>query len=192
MPRAGLTPQRVIDAAAALADRDGLDGLTLGSVADELGVRPPSLYNHVDGLDDIRRGVRLQALGELDARLQRASVGRSGADAVHAMAAAYRAYALEHPGRYATVVPTHVVADAEISAAGARVVGTALAALRGFGLLGDDAIHAARTLRAAIHGFVALEQAGGFGLEQDPGESFEWMVTRLAMAFTGPVDAVDP
>jgi AcrR family transcriptional regulator len=42
----GLSLEQVIEAAADVADRDGLDALSLASVASALGVRPPSLYRH--------------------------------------------------------------------------------------------------------------------------------------------------
>ncbi len=42
----------------------------------------------------------------------------------------------------------------------------------GYGLTGDDAIHAIRGLRALMHGFVSLEAAGGFAMPQDLDESY--------------------
>nr|MDT0664287.1 TetR family transcriptional regulator [Micromonospora sp. DSM 115978] len=54
MPRAGLSRDRVVAEAAALADTAGLDAVTLSTLADRLGVRVPSLYKHVDSLDDLR------------------------------------------------------------------------------------------------------------------------------------------
>jgi hypothetical protein len=55
-----------------------------------------------------------------------------------------------------------------------------LAILRGYGLEGDDAIHAARAVRSALHGFVALEAGGGFGIPVELDESFDRMVAALA------------
>lgn len=179
-PRPGLTADRIVDAAAELADRDGYAALTLGRVAEALGVRTPSLYNHVAGLDELRRRLTVRAIDELGATLQRATVGRSTDAAVRAIAEAYRAFALAHPGLYATVVPSTEVDDDEIRRAGAAVVETVLAALDGYGLGPDDAIHATRSLRAAVHGFVALELGGGFGLAQPPEETFAWMTRLLA------------
>ena len=46
MPRAGLTPQRVVVEAEELADLVGLNRLTLAELAARLGVRLPSLYKH--------------------------------------------------------------------------------------------------------------------------------------------------
>lgn len=182
--RAGLTVDRVVDAAVRVADRDGHDALTLGAVADLLGVRTPSLYNHVRGLDDLRRLLTVRALRELGEVVQRAAVGRSADDAVRAIATAYRGFALDHPGLYAATVRTTEGGDAEVQEAGAEVLATVLAALGAYGLDDDEAVHATRTLRSAVHGFVSLELAGGFGLAQDPAATFTWMVDRLAEAFT--------
>ena len=76
MSRAGLTPDRVVEAASNLIDGHGLEGVTLASVAEHLGVRTPSLYSHVGGLEDLRRSVGLRALGELDEAC-RAEIGRA-------------------------------------------------------------------------------------------------------------------
>jgi AcrR family transcriptional regulator len=180
MPRAGLSRAAVLAAAGDLADADGLGALTLAGVAGAVGVRTPSLYNHVGGLDDVRRGVALAALREVGDRLRDATVGRAGDDALTALAHAYRAYAREHPGRYAAAQRAPAAPDEELAAAGARAVDVLLAVLRGYGLDGADAIHAARAVRSALHGFVGLEAAGGFGVPVDVDESFERMVAALA------------
>lgn len=100
MPRAGLTPVVIARAAAALVDRDGPATLTLARVAQELDVRPPSLYNHVDGLPGLERLVALDGLEQLAEECRAALLGRSGADGLRAMARAYRAFVVAHPGVY--------------------------------------------------------------------------------------------
>lgn len=188
-PRPGLTADRVADAAVAVVEDDGLDALTLGRVAARLGVRTPSLYNHVDGLGDVRRRVTVRAIEAVGAALQAATVGRSGSDALRAMAEAYRRFALDHPGLYAATVPTTEVDDDAVRDAGRRVVGTVVAVLREFELDDEQAIHAARSIRAAVHGFLALELAGGFGLDVPTADSFEWLVTMLAEGIAQRADA---
>jgi AcrR family transcriptional regulator len=180
VPRAGLSTASVVSAAAEIADADGLDNLTLARLAASVGVRTPSLYNHVGSLDDVRRRVALTALRELAEDLRDAAVGRARDDALLALAAAYRTYARRHPGRYAAAQRAPAAGDDELRAAAAAAVDVLLAVLRGYGLEGDDAIHAARALRSALHGFVALEAGGGFGLKVDLDESFERMVAALA------------
>ncbi|MFK0288852.1 TetR/AcrR family transcriptional regulator, partial [Streptomyces sp. NPDC090499] len=101
MPRAGLDRATVVEAASELADEAGFAGLTMGLLAERVGVRTPSLYKHVDSLDALQRDVGLRAVRDIGAVLARAAVGRSGPDAVRAIAETYRTWALDHPGRYA-------------------------------------------------------------------------------------------
>jgi AcrR family transcriptional regulator len=179
MPRVGLDAQVVVGAAAELADSEGLGSVTLARLAQKLGVRPPSLYAHVDGLEDLRR--RIGALGarELAAVLGSAAAGRAGSDALEAVAHAYRGYAHEHPGRYAALQPARGGSD------GQAVVDVVVAVLRGYGLAGDGAIHAVRIIRAALHGFVSLEAAGGFGIPLSVDASFERLLTVLHAGLEG-------
>ena len=104
MPRAGLTRAVIAADAAELVDESGWDQLTLAAVAARFGVRQPSLYKHVAGLSELRRDISVLAGRELGEELATAAVGKSGQDAMVAMAEAYRTYAKKHPGRYAASV----------------------------------------------------------------------------------------
>lgn len=187
MPRAGLGREAVLDAAEEILARDGAASLTLAKIARRLGVRTPSLYHHVDGLDGLRRALRLRGFAGLRDALGEAALGRSGDDAVRELAHAYRRWAAEHPGLYELTLHGQSDADPEDARAAFQVVRIVTGALRGYGLAGDDALHAARILRATLHGFVALEAADGFGLDLDPTVTFERLVDGLVdgMARTG-------
>lgn len=188
MPRAGLDHATVVAAAADLADAEGLEAVTLSRVAARLGVKSPSLYNHVRGREGLVRGIALLGVGELAARVRDAAVGRSGEDALLASARAYRQFVKEHPGRYAAgSVAAPAPGDAEHQRAGAEVIGVFTAILRGWDLTDDDAVHAVRGLRAAVHGFASLEASGGFGLKQDVDESFTRLIAALAAGLRPPV-----
>jgi AcrR family transcriptional regulator len=181
MPRAGLTAQTVTDAAAELADAGGLEAVTVAALAARLGVRAPSLYAHVDGLEDLRARIAARGSEQLADRLQAAIAGRSGATALRALAAAYRDYAREHPGAYAALQRVTSL-DGRAAQAAERTVGVVLAVLAGYGLEGEQALHATRAIRAALHGFVLLEAQDGFGLPLDVNESFAVLVGMLDRA----------
>jgi AcrR family transcriptional regulator len=180
MPRMGLDAGRVVEAAAGIADADGLEAVTLARVAADLGVRAPSLYNHVDGRSDLLRAIAVLGVRELTAALREAAVGRSSADALTAAAHAYRAYARAHPGRYAATLAAPTRGDEEHRAAASEAVDVMLAIMRAWDLEGDDAIHAVRAFRSAVHGFVAIEAADGFGMAVDVDASFDRLVATLA------------
>jgi hypothetical protein len=153
-------------------------------VAARFDVRLPSLYKHVGGLDDLQRGIAVLALDELGRAMATAAVGRSRGDALRSLARAYRAYALAHPGRYPATLRAPDPQDDEHLAAAERVVTTVFAALAAYDLDGDDAIDAVRILRSALHGFVALETGGGFGLPQDVDRTFERLLDSLDTALS--------
>jgi AcrR family transcriptional regulator len=177
MPRAGLDAEAVVAAAAALADADGLHQLTLARLAATLGIRTPSLYAHIDGLDDLRARLGARGARQLAATLQLAAAGRARGDALRAIALAYREYAHAHPGTYAAM---QIASDTdEFQAAGTEAVGLIAAVLRGYGLEGEPAIHAVRAIRSALHGFVSLEREGGFGLPINIDESYDKLVMML-------------
>jgi AcrR family transcriptional regulator len=180
MARRGLNRAAVVETAARLADRDGYDALTLGAVAAEVGVRPPSLYNHVEGLTGLRRELALAGLAELGERIRDAAVGRSRKDALLALADAYRAYAREHPGVYRALQRAPDTGDDGMAAAGARLLEPVFAVLASLDLEGDAGIHAARALRSAMHGFVELERVGGFGIDLDLDESYRFLIGTVA------------
>ena len=179
MPRAGLDADAVVAAAAELADADGLEAVTLARLASRLGVRAPSLYAHVDGLADLRRRIAARGALELATELQAAAAGRARADALLAIANAYRAYGLAHPGTYEALQRASELDDPVSEAAARRLVDVVIAVLRGYGLEGDDVIHGVRIVRAALHGFVALEAGGGFGMPLSVDDTFERLVTAL-------------
>ena len=191
MPRAGLSRETVTRIALDLVDAGGPTGftdLTLAKVAAEAGVATPSLYNHVGSLAALRREVAVAAARDLRADLVDRTLGRSGPDALRALAHGMRAYAHARPGRYAAVqvaADPEDPADAELAAAGAEVVGLMIAVLHGFDLPEDRGVDAVRALRAGVHGFVVLELGGGYRLPQDLDRSFAVLVEMLVAGVQG-------
>jgi AcrR family transcriptional regulator len=181
VPRAGLSRAAVVDLAVQLVDDDpeGLAGLTLAAVAQKAGVAVPSLYKHVGSLAELRSAVTAVGLRELTRRASTAAIGVAGEEALFALGRAIRAFALEHPGLYAAsqVAPR---TDVDLMAIGADTAEVVAAVLRGFGLPPEREVDAVRATRAAVHGFVALEAGGGFGLPDDVERSFDALLSVLA------------
>jgi AcrR family transcriptional regulator len=191
MPRVGLSPAAVVDAAIGLLDSAGPDAVTLAAVAAATGVATPSLYKHIDSLDSLRRLIAVRSMNELADRVAAAVLGRSQDDALRALMIAYRAYALAYPNRYAAL-PQHPAPDPGLAAAGTRLVEVILAVLRGYGLEGPDAIHATRAIRAAAHGFASLQIAGAFQLAEDLDTSYDRLIDVLTAGLRQPVLSVPP
>jgi len=162
----------VVRAAADLIDRARTDEVLLGDLAAHLGVRTPSLYNHIAGQAGLRRELALLGLRELALRLGWAAMGRSADDALVAAAHAYRAFARERPGIYAATLRAPDPGDDARQAASEEVLVVMRAILASYNLGHEAEVHAVRGLRRLVHGFVSLEIAGGVGLPVDVDERY--------------------
>lgn len=167
------------EAAGDIADEHGWDALSLALVAERCGVKVPSLYKHVASLGALKDAVAAQALTSL-AAVADASVGETAHPTrLAALAHGYRDFARAHPGRYASTVRARGSDEPLAAAASERALAAIGRALEGYGLEGDEAVHGVRAVRAAIHGFVLLETAGGFGMPQSVDTSFERLIAGL-------------
>jgi AcrR family transcriptional regulator len=167
--RGGRSPSRpaklsrhgIVDGALAFLDREGWDSLTINALATQLGTKGPSLYNHVDSLEDLRRAVRIRVIDDIITMLNRVGEGRYRDDAVLVMAGAYRSYAHHHPGRYSAFTRMPLGGDdPEYTAATRGAAAPVIAVLSSYGLDGEEAFFAALEFWSALHGFVLLEMTG--------------------------------
>ncbi|KUL26284.1 TetR/AcrR family transcriptional regulator [Actinoplanes awajinensis] len=172
MARAGITADRLVEAAAELADTAGFDQVSLSALARHFGVAVPSLYAHVKSSHDLKTRIALLALAELADRGMAALAGRSGRDALAALGDVYRDYARAHPGRYAAA---RLPLDPQTAAAsaGPRHSEMLRAVLRGYEVPAAEQNHAVRFLGATFHGYVSLELAGGFA-HSSPDSQQSW------------------
>ena len=173
----------VIQAAVELVNADGIQALTLGRLAGELGIQTPSLYNHIDGLPGLQKDMAVLNAKLLADRLSEAAVGKSGSDLFMEVAQAFRNYVKEYAGLYMSTLRssgTQDVQDEDLVREEERAVKIGTTVMASLGLKGKDAIHALRAFRSMVHGFATLEVAGGFGLPLECDESFRRLVTALS------------
>ena len=177
MPRPGLTRASVTEAGAALVDEIGFEHLSMGVLADRLGVKTPSLYKHVANQADLAHSIAVLAIDEFADAIRDAIQGRAGRDALVAGADAMRTFVREHPGRYAAANAAQLLGpDDPLLPASERVMASWAAMLHGYHLPADQEIHALRMLRSMLHGFGTLELAGSFQVNAPVDDSFAWIV----------------
>ena len=184
--RAGLDQETVVEAAAKLVDEEGIEQLSLGRLAERLGIRTPSLYNHVAGLPGLKHDLALYCLRDVLNHLLHSTIGKSRAEAIFAFANAYRAYARKTPGRYALTLQAPDPGDRELQAIAQQIIEVALAILAPYKLGEEEAIHAIRGLRSIVHGFISLEVAGGFAMPVDLDASFHWLINLFISGLSQP------
>ena len=191
MPRAGLNPEIITDAAAVIVDADGLAALTLARLAASLNVAPPSLYKHVGGLEDLITRVTTFAIQRLADRLVAAAIGRSRSQALHAIAETYRRFATEHVGLYlltqAAPEPTSLEQRVQVG----RALDVFIAVVASYGVPPELSVHAIRMTRAGLHGFADIEARRGFQLPQSVDKSFLVLVEALDTSLCTLGDCTD-
>lgn len=98
-----VTKTAVIEAASDIADKDGLSNVSLKAVAEKLGIRTPSLYNHIECLDDLLREVAHKGMRAMNEKMTLSAIGTSGDAAIKSVGVEYLNYIIEHPGIYETI-----------------------------------------------------------------------------------------
>ena len=172
--RKRLDRERVLVAAEALVDRDGWRELTMTALANELGVKVPSLYNHVPNLEALRGELQYRTLRALGVALNRKAMGRSGETALRALAQTFRRFANEHPGCYDLAMQEPVDLD-EFTAASADAGAAMAAVVRSYGI-DDTSFELQLSAFAALHGVLVLEHANFFPPTIDTDRVFEQVV----------------
>ncbi|MFF2885343.1 TetR/AcrR family transcriptional regulator [Paenibacillus sp. NPDC057967] len=185
-PRAGLDLTQIVVTAAQLADTEGVEAVTLASLAQKLGVRSPSLYNHINGLPALRSHLVLYGLEQLNDALREASGQRQGEEAVMDIANAYLSFARNHPGLYSLTLRSPSHEHQEHVKLGGELVERLLTALKPYELSQEQGIHAVRGLRSLLHGFASIEAEGGFGMPLEVNESFRFALRRFLAGLAQP------
>jgi AcrR family transcriptional regulator len=182
--RAGISHEQLVHFAADLADREGVDAVTLARLAQQSGVRTPTVSHHVGSLRQLRSDLALLAVQELTEAVHSACAGKRGREAVRAVYRAYRAYIHAHPGRYAASVEAPDPKDARRLAVAGELTAILKEAFGQIGLQDADAIRAARLLRAAVHGYATLELSDGWQTSLDNPATFDWLLEVIISGLT--------
>ena len=172
----------VVAAALACVEEDGPESLNVNRVAQRLGIRTPSLYNHVDGADDLRRALVLEILERASRNVvpEGSTTFSSPRDFVTALAVGLRNFALENANLYLFMMAAPVQWDADpFAPTWARAMSEMNQAMVGYGYEGLQALHAARFTHATIQGYIRLELRGSWERQGHEDESFHWLLARL-------------
>ncbi|MDG4809051.1 TetR/AcrR family transcriptional regulator [Micromonospora sp. WMMD1120] len=182
------TPERtsladIVAAARRILESQGLPGLTMQAVAEQVGVRAPSLYKRVRNRDALIRLVAEASVREMGEQLDAVAGSGDPRRDLRELAHAFRAFAHAHPASYHLIFhngPAETRPDLDILAAASAPALRVAADLAG----PEHALPGARMITAWANGFVSMELAGAFNLGGDLDETFEFGITRLAAALS--------
>ena len=170
--------EQIVATAGSLLEREGPEGLTMRAIADDLGIRAPSLYKHIANKHELEVALVSEALTSQAEAFEKAVT--DGDDPVGAIASAYRRWALAHPHLYALMNNQSLPRDEIAEGVEAQSIAPVLAA---FG--GDR--QRARAAWAFAHGMVTLELADRFPPGADIDETWRIGITSIEQA-TNPTE----
>lgn len=184
-PQRKLSRQKIVETAILIANERGFKEVTLTAVANGLQVRLPSLYNHIDGIEDLRNHMRLWGMEMLTQCVLQEVDGKSGADALRGVTIGYRKFAYDYPGLYPQTLMMDQFSHPKVSAAWEAFLQITLTVMAGYGLSGEELIHAMRIMGSMMHGFVDVERAGGFIRSARVDESYKRMMDLFITGLDG-------
>ena len=177
--KAGLDKEVILRAAADMADAEGIANVTLKALAEKLGVKPPSLYKHINGLEELNEALMLYGWKSLEKELTRAAVGKAKEDAIRAIFYAYRDYVKKHPGVFEAMQWYNMYKSEENLQATEEIVEVLFQVLSAYDLKEEQKVHIVRMFRVFLQGFLMVEIHGGFGNPVSISESFDFSLEIL-------------
>lgn len=147
-PQMPLSRERVLRAALVLADRDGIEALSMRKLAGELGIKAMSLYNHVENKNDILDGITDLVVSEIESP----DLGTDWKTAMRRRANSAHEVLLRHP--WATM---EIVSRVNIGSAMLTYINATLGCLHQAGFSLEMADRAWNAIDSHIYGFTLQE-----------------------------------
>jgi len=170
-PRKPLTRQRVLQAAVDLADREGLDALTMRRLGADLGVEAMSLYKHVANKDGILDGI----VEVVVAQIETPSSGADWREAMERRAISARDVLRRHSWAIGLLEARRTPAPTAL-----RYLDAILGNLRSAGFSVEDAAHAFWLLDSFVYGHVIQETSSPFSTSTEMTEATGAMLEQIS------------
>lgn len=179
MPKTRLSKNLVITRAAQIVNKIGLEQITLKMLADDLGIKSPSLYNHINGLDDLKKQLMIFGWKQMQEQITQSVIGVTGYDALKAMCYAFYDYATENPGVFNVMLWYNKFKNDEMAEATSGLLSIIFKVVASLKLPEEYGFHLIRTFRGFLEGFSLLVNNGSFGHSLPIRDSFELSLNIL-------------
>ncbi|GAK02985.1 transcriptional regulator, TetR family [Geomicrobium sp. JCM 19037] len=175
-PRRGLTSKDIVNSAAKIANQNGLSYVSISVVAQDLDIKPPSLYNHIRGLDELHELLAIHSCLLLYQKLQLATHNQSNREALTSFSYAYIDFARAYPGQYEAATHSYDEHHVQLKELQDQIINLVRTPLYELGFEEEYTVHLVRMLRSLLHGFVMLESAQGFKMDYQINDSLDVMI----------------
>lgn len=162
MSAKGLTKEMIVAEAVSCIESTGQPTVSLHELARRLGVKPPSLYNHIKNTKELQHEVFRYAIDRFVENQEAATQGKEKDEAVRAFAHAYYAFATENRGLYRLIMSIPSEKDDRAKELALPLLKTVANIFTHYGLKEEAIAHWQRVFRAILHGFISQEDLGYF------------------------------
>ncbi|MBG1272144.1 TetR/AcrR family transcriptional regulator [Lactobacillus paracasei subsp. paracasei] len=182
MQKRNLTKEKIIQASLALADEIGLNQVSFPKIAKKLDIKYPSLYNHFANMEDLKTEMTVYLYTELNSKLMKRLIGKSGQEAIREFAYAYRDFASENKTAYGLFMSIPGTENEKVYYL-AKETNDIIGKILSFYITdGTQIIHKSRALRSLLHGFVSMSFLGYFHVDVNLEDSFQLMVDDFILS----------
>lgn len=178
--KTGLDKTDMIKVAANIADEKGISYVTLKVLANELGIKSPSLYKHFrGGLDELYTELMLYGWCSLEQEITKVAIGKAKDDAIIAICYTYRNFVTQHKGLFEAMQWYNMYQSQEHLQATQKTIDILFQVLESFGLTEEEKVHCVRMLRGFLQGFCSIESHGGYGNPTPPKDTFDFALKTI-------------
>lgn len=173
MARTGLNEDVIVRKALNMANTIGFDKITLKTIADELNIQTPSLYNHIKSIDDLKKQMMLYGWSQLEKDVINSAENKNGYDALRSMCYAFYNFAVNNPGAFNAMLWYNKFDDSEAMTATDKLFSIFFRITDSLNISRKNANHLIRTFRSFLEGFSLLVNNNAFGNPLSIKESFD-------------------
>lgn len=158
----GLTKDIIVAEAVSCIESTGQPTVSLHELARRLGIKTPSLYNHIKNTRELQHEIFRYAIDQFVAHQKEATQGKEKDEAVRAFAHAYYTFATENRGLYRLIMSIPSEEDDQAKELALPLLETVVDIFSHYGMKEQDIAHWQRVFRAILHGFISQEDLGYF------------------------------
>lgn len=173
MLKNSISDEVIIETSARIANKVGLNNLSLKIIAEELNIKSPSLYNHINSLEDIKQKLMVYGWKQMEEKMIDSAVGVSGYEALKNMCYAFYDYATNNKGVFTAMLWYNKYESEQKEKATTRLFNMIFKVMKPLNISDDNINHIIRTLRSFLEGFSLLVNNNSFGNSVSIKESFE-------------------
>jgi len=173
MPRTGLSKEEILEKAVALANEKGLSYLSVTTIAEYLGIKKPSLYNHMNTIDDIRKSIMIYGWKKVSEEIISDISFEDPKENLMEYGRRFYKYTIDNPGVFEAMLWYNKYSDNVLLETTEGLYSFFFTQTDNLGVERDVANHLLRTYRAFLEGFIMLQIHNSFGNPISVDESFK-------------------